>query len=167
MRYVFSFSFYDLVADAVDDENEDDQGVEFGFLLDEGAMRRLGLVSADMGLLPVAHNEWLGEVADELEESYGAVHDFSGTGDDNILVEGYTTYEIPTIEKARELMAQWRAAFVAHIGEEGVGPIVEATSEQTEQLIPGYSGNPEEVVALFEKLQTLAVSSPRTGPGLG
>lgn len=153
MNYLFNFSFAFEGPDADDDGKE----VEFCFLLDEAATARTGYATTDMaGADETPFSVWFGKTTAELEEEFAAVHDYSGTGDDHTLVEGFCTYEIDTIDKARELMLRWRNAFVEFLGEEGVGPVVEIP----ENAIDYSTQAPSDLRDLVARLSKPASSHP-------
>jgi hypothetical protein len=127
MRYLFLFSF------ALPSE-EDAPVLNMAFVLDAHATARMGLVSPDT--YSEAFSDWLSEQASVFEEKFNAVHDFSGTNDDDVLVEGFCTYEIETPEIAAELMERWRQAFVDHIGPEGISAIVQWPESQWQEAAP-------------------------------
>lgn len=161
MKYAFLFSFY---MDRPDDQEDDagDYGFEAGFLVEGEALKAL-IPHAEGSLTPEAmhgdliltsgYSDWFGGVAEDLEGRYNAVHDVSGTWSDDIYVEGFCTYEIETEAKARELMDEWHAAFRERIGENaGLGGVGMISLDKIEPLVPGYTTDAEQVVALLEKL---------------
>lgn len=113
MKYLFLFSF----------SFDDDSQRSCAFTLDESAVAKLGITSPNGHSLPEGHMDWMEEVSAALEERFGAVHDFSGTEDENTLVEGFTTYEAAP-EATAEIMEAWRGAFAWRLqGEDGISAV--------------------------------------------
>lgn len=162
MLYAFLFSFY--FHDDEDDENQN--SLEAGFLVSGDALQ--ALAAGVERLTPEAlmrhepHQEWFGECAETLEETYNAVHDVSGTWSDEGLVEGLSTYEIDGKDKALELMREWHAAYAKRVGDAGgLGPLCAVDLKDAEALVPGYSGAADEVAQLFIRLVADQTAKPK------
>lgn len=129
MNYIFNFTF------SFDDPDGETTQVGMSFLLDEAATARTGYTATSSdGDPPNPFADWFTDTADELEEEFSAVHDYFGTTGDQILVASFCTYEIDTIERARELMQRWRDAFTGFLGEQGVGPVVEIPDQSVRAI---------------------------------
>jgi hypothetical protein len=155
MNYLFSFSF---AFDDPDHPEGDRKVIDMCFLLDEAATARTGYTKPNMAReQPEPFNNWFAETAENLEEEFNAVHDYSGTHDEETLIEGFCTYEIETIEMAHELMRRWRRAFVEFLGEQGVGPVVDIPIGAHDHTSKNFTS---ELRDLVMRLST-PVASPR------
>ena len=171
MKYAFLFSFYMDRPDGQEDDAED-YGFEAGFLVEGEALKALiphaeGTMNPDAihGDLALSsgYSDWFGGVAEDLEDKYNAVHDVSGTWSDDIYVEGFCTYEIETEAKARELMDEWHAAFRERIGgADGLGGVAMTSLDDINAVVPDYTSDAEQVVALLEKLAPRKAGTKRT-----
>lgn len=94
------------------------------FLLDDSARTRLGIASPSAAEIPEGHLDWMGRIMAATEARFGVVHEFSGTEDEDALVEGFCVHGV-TPEDADGILQSWRAAFVERLsGEQGVSAIV-------------------------------------------
>lgn len=157
MHYLFSFTF--SFADIHDKDDEEGSSMELCFLLDEAATARTGYTTTNLDCVqPNPFSDWFAEQTEELEEEFNAVHDYSGTGDDHTVVEGFSTYEIETIDRARELMKRWHEGFVSFLGEEGVGPVVEIPQGAVDHTATGYV---KKLRDLVQRLGSPTTATPR------
>lgn len=131
--FFFTFTFDDdNVSNNVDVEADENGGEDEDEDEDESEEK---LFSMGFSLSPECHaqvhSEWFGDTTDELEEKYHAVHDYTGHGDENSpsIMDGFSTYEIADKATARILFAEWRAEWVKHVGEEGMGPTIEVDGD--------------------------------------
>lgn len=155
MRYLFNFSFQ-IEDEAGDPDDDIDQTVEMLFSVDAAALG-ISDTSASDPSYPSDHLEWMSDHAEVLEESFNAVHDFCGTDDDEVMIEGFCTYEIETLEQAADLMAKWRTLFVARTGrEDAVGPIVSYLARNHQDL-----QTPTQIADFVHSFGTKPTSSPR------
>ena len=132
MRFIFNLSCSFEPAD--DSEDDELPSAEFFFVLDAAQSQKLHF--QDDGTPEFsAYQAWLGATAGKFEDKFNAVHDFSGTNDERAWMDGFSTYELPTPERAYEVAQCWRDAYAEFLGSEaGMSPVVCMDGQEAETV---------------------------------
>lgn len=152
MNYVFSFSF-----SFEDKKNEESYTLETGFLVSGEALAALAPdISSPLTpyrvLRSESYQDWYSQVTEELEEQFVAVHDVYGTEDGNTMIDGFSTYEIETHERACELLDAWHNAFAKRVGSaRGLGPVCVVDSRGLDRDLC----EPQDYLDVFEPLSSM------------